>query len=229
MSHRVLFVTTSHFDLGTTGRRTGFWFEELAAPWFVLREGGVRTDIASIAGGMPPADPTSLTEQGGETAVVDRFQADSGAMELLRNSLKIDEVDSSAYDGVFLVGGHGTMWDFPASAPLKTLIERLNERGGVLAAVCHGVAGLVEAQDGAGRALVAGRKVCAFTDGEEEVIGLTQAVPFLLEARLRERGAHFQHGVPFQSNAVRDGNLVTGQNPQSSELVGSMLLKALTT
>lgn len=226
-SLRTLFVLTSHTTLGQTGRPTGFWFEELAAPWWALRDAGLSADIASIQGGQPVADPASLTDQGGQTAAVDRFLADADAMQSLAAARRLAQLDASQYQAVFLVGGHGTMWDFPGSDALKRFIEQLVQGNGLVAAVCHGPAGLLRVNRADGEPFVKGRKVCGFANSEEAAIGATAVVPFLLEDQLRQLGAIYQSGAPFQPKVMRDGTLLTGQNPQSSALLGELLVAAL--
>lgn len=224
---RILIVVTSHDTLGDTGRRTGFYYEELAAPYNAFTDAGYEVDIASIRGGEAPFDPTSLSSEGGRPPAVDRFLNDRAAVDKIERTLPIDRVDAADYDAVFLPGGHGTMWDLPTNAALARLIEAAFRDGKVIGAVCHGVAGLLSARAPDGTPLVMGRRVNAFTDAEEEAVGLTEAVPFLLESRLRELGAAFEGGPNFQAYVIRDGNLVTGQNPQSSAVVAEEVLAAL--
>ena len=224
---RTLFVLTSHTALGETGNPTGFWFEELAAPWWALRDAGLYADIATVRGGDPVADPASLSDQGGRTAAVDRFLANAEATRVLAAAPGIAQVDVSRYEAVFLVGGHGTMWDFPGSDVLKNLVEAIVQREGLVAAVCHGPSGLLRVKDAAGAPLVRGRKVCGFANSEEAAVGATQVVPFLLEDQLRQLGAIYQPGAPFEANVVRDGHLLTGQNPQSSQSLGEQLVAAI--
>jgi putative intracellular protease/amidase len=228
-SQRTLFVLTSHTVLGAAGNPTGFWFEELAAPWWALRDAGLSADIITISGAIPVPDPLSLTVEGGKTPDVDRFQVDVESQNALTAAVgrALATLDATQYEAVFLVGGHGTMWDFPDSGALRHLIERVAERGGIIAAVCHGSSALLHAKDSQGQPLVKGRKICAFANSEEAVIGATHVVPFLLEDELCKLGAIYKAGQPFQSNVVRDGNLLTGQNPQSSRSIGEMLVTAL--
>ncbi|WP_376088121.1 DJ-1/PfpI family protein [Roseomonas sp. CCTCC AB2023176] len=225
---RLLIVTTSHAALGDTGRRTGFHWEELATPYWIFRDAGIEVEIASVAGGPPPHDPCSLEAAvGANEPSVARFLRDPGAMALLRGAFPVAEADAGRYDGVFLPGGHGTMWDLPGSEPLARLVGSLFDRGGVVAAVCHGPAGLLAARRGDGRPIVAGRRVNAFTNAEEAAIGLTEAMPFLLETRLQELGAMFEGGPAFQAHAVRDAHLVTGQNPASAAAVARHVVDAV--
>jgi putative intracellular protease/amidase len=224
----ILIVLTSHDRIGEKGRATGFFWEELATPYYAFLDAGHRVTLASIAGGRPPADPTSLEDDEAERpASVRRFLADGEAMAALQATPAVAEVDPAGFDAIFLPGGHGTMWDFPTSEALAEGIRRIYEAGGVVGAVCHGPAGLVAVRRADGRPLVEGLTVNGFTDAEEEKAGLTEAVPFLLETRLRDLGGRFEGGAPFTSKAVRDGRLVTGQNPMSSEAVARLILDAL--
>lgn len=230
---KALFVLTStdRFpdDAGeAAGRKTGYYIDELAAPWAALVDAGVHIEFASIAGGEPPIDPNSLPDDEDERpAPVKRLLADDDAMAKLKASLPIAEIDGTAFDLVFLPGGHGTMFDFRKSEDLARVIGTAWDKGAVVGAVCHGPAGLIEARDASGTPIVKGRRVNGFTNSEEDAAGLTEAVPYLLETQLREQGAAFEGGADFESFAVRDGRLVTGQNPQSAEAVGALLVEAL--
>jgi putative intracellular protease/amidase len=225
MTKRILLVVTSHDRLGESGEKTGFWLEELATPYYVFRDAGHEVELASPKGGEAPFDPKSLEKS--PPASVARFLADPKAMAQVKNTRVLSKVDAAAYDAVFLAGGHGTMWDLPASAPLATLLGDVFDRGRVVAAVCHGPAGLVAAKGKGGKSIVAGKRVTAFTNSEEEAIKLTGVVPFLLESRLRELGGTFEGAGMWQPHAIRDGNLITGQNPQSSEKVARLVLEAI--
>ncbi len=227
MKH-VLIVLTSHTRLGDTGKPTGFYFEELATPYWALTDAGYDVTIASIAGGKPEHDPGSLKDD--ETLrpqSVQRFVTDEAAMAKLANTPAIGEIDPAEFDAIFLPGGHGVMWDFPKSEALAKAVGAIYGAGGVVGAVCHGPVGLINAKRADGAPLVAGLKVNSFTDAEEEAVGLTSTVPLLLEGRLRELGGRFEGAANFTSQAVRDGRLVTGQNPMSSDAVGKLLLEAL--
>lgn len=224
---KILMVLTSHAAMGDTGKPTGVWFEELATPYYAFVDAGAQVDVVSIQGGRVPIDPRSLKPAGENEASVDRFLKDAGAMRKIEASLKIDQVSAQGYHAVFLPGGHGTMWDLPNSSALAGLLSTAWANGKVVAAVCHGPAGLVNAKDEAGRPIVAGRRVSAFTNSEEDAAGLTETVPFLLETRLRDLGARFEGGPDFTPYAVRDGRLVTGQNPASSEEVARLTLEAV--
>lgn len=220
---RILMIVTSHSRLGDTDTKTGFWLEELAAPYLELKQQGVQLDIASPAGGRPPSDPKST---GDVNDTVKIFLDDSEAMSKLSATLRLADV-APVYDGYFVVGGHGVMWDLVEDASLQKLLADAYESGKVVAAVCHGPAALVNVRLRDGRYLVAGKRVSAFSDAEERAVGLAQVVPFALESRLRERGARYEHGPLWSSFAVTDENLVTGQNPASSLAVARAMLVAL--
>ena len=226
MTDRALILLTSHAELGDTGKPTGFHWEELAAPYYALVDAGLEVDIASVAGGEPPADPASA-EGDAVTDAVRRFRDDDAAMKALKNSAAVETVRADAYRVVFLPGGHGTMWDLPATPAVGELVAAAFDAGAVVGAVCHGPAGLTGATLASGRPLVEGRRVAGFTDAEERAVGLEGVVPFPLETRLRELGAEFVGGDDFAVNALRDGRLVTGQNPASSAKVGELLVEAL--
>ncbi|HET8726928.1 MAG TPA: type 1 glutamine amidotransferase domain-containing protein [Alphaproteobacteria bacterium] len=224
---RVLIIATSHAALGDTGDTTGLWLEELAAPYWAFVDAGMEVDIASPIGGAVPYDPRSVGNEDTRTGLVERFLADQGAGAKIVASLPLDEVDLDRYDAVFLPGGHGTMWDFPDSRRLGDLVTEAFRRGLIVGAVCHGPAGLISATKGDDSPLVQGRRISAFTNEEEREVGLDKVVPFLLEDRLRDLGAHFEKGPPFEPFSVVDQNLVTGQNPQSSRLVAVNMIRAL--
>lgn len=224
---KILMILTSQASMGIGGAPTGVWFEELATPYYAFLDAGAEVDIASIAGGRIPIDPHSLQAAGKNPASVERFLQDQAAMDKIERALGVDAVSSTGYGAVFLPGGHGTMWDLPRSQALADLLATAWQGGKVLAAVCHGPAGLLHVRDGAGQPLVAGRRVSAFSNTEETAAGLAGSVPFLLESRLRELGARYESGPDFQPHALRDGNLVTGQNPASSEAVARLTLAAV--
>lgn len=217
---KIAIVLTSHEKLGDTGRTTGYYVGEAAHPWAEFVDAGYDVDLLSIAGGEPPRDG-----EDGDDAVQKRFLAETAAQ--LSDTRPVRDADPVAYDAVMLAGGHGTMWDFPGSAELSGLIRDVYEGGGVVGAVCHGPAGLVDVTLSDGSHLVAGRKVSAFTNAEEEAVGLTAVVPFRLQSRLEERGALHEAGPNWQPKVVRDGRLVTGQNPASAAAVGTEVLAAL--
>lgn len=236
---RVLILTTSHAQMGDTGKPTGVWAEELTTPYYALLDGGADITLASVRGGSVPFDPGSLpggtdTGSGEEPSghhdvpgSVTRFFKDETARALAQSTPPLDDIAGEPFDAIFLPGGHGTMWDLPDNQTLARLIGTMFDAGKVVAAVCHGPAGLVSARRSDGRSIVAGRRATAFTNSEETAVGLTDVVPFLLEDRLKELGADWEAKADWQPHAVRDGNLVTGQNPQSSELVVQHVLEAL--
>lgn len=225
---KVLIVVTSHTRLGETGRATGFYFDEMATPYYALADAGHAVEIASIQGGAAAHDPGSVSADPAQRpAAVRRFLADPAAMAKLGATLAIDAVDPAAYGAIFLPGGHGTMWDFPTSPALARAVGAIHAAGGVVGAVCHGPAGLVNARRADGEPLVAGLRVNSFTDAEEAAVNLTQAMPFLLQSRLTELGGRFEAGANFTAKAVRDGRLVTGQNPMSVAAVSALMVEAL--
>ena len=221
---RILIVLTSQSTMGDSDRPTGVWFEELSAPYYTFADAGVEVDLASIAGGPIPIDPGSSAAAGQNPPSVERFLGDKVAMRKLGASLKVGELLPDGYSAVFLPGGHGTMWDMPENKALAVFLSDAWAKGKVVSAVCHGPAGLLGAKDADGRPIVSGRRVSSFTDAEETAVGLQNVVPFLLESRLRKSGAKFEKGPNFGPYAVRDGNLVTGQNPASSEKVARLVL-----
>lgn len=223
----ILFVLTSHATIGDGGPPTGVWLEEFTTPYYAFVDAGYEVDVASIQGGVVPIDPKSVSADAEKPASVQRYLKDDKTQKLIATSLKIDGVDGKKYAAVFLPGGHGTMWDLPASKPLAKLVGEAIDDGRVVAAVCHGPAGLVNAKTKDGKSVVAGRKVSGFTNEEEEAVGLTKQVPFLLEDKLKALGGKYEKAPNFQAFAVADGNLVTGQNPASSEKVATLVIEQL--
>ena len=222
----ILLVVTSHGELGETGQKTGFWLEEVASPYYEFTEAGSEVQLASPQGGEPPMDPNSQQEQW-QTESTRRFLNDSQALQRLKHTLPLREVNPADYDGLFLAGGHGTMWDFPTDPHLTQLIETGHREGKIIAAVCHGVVALVPATGEGGKPLVAGKRITSFTDSEERQVQLEKVVPFLLATKLRQLGANFQSGPDFAPRVERDGNLITGQNPASSALAAQTAIAAL--
>ncbi len=222
---KALFILTSHDKLGDTGKPTGFYWEELAAPYWILSDAGWQIELASIQGGKPPADPSSA-EDDAMTDDVRRLLADEAVMNKLENTTKVDDVEVSGCDIVFLPGGHGTMWDLPESKALGDLLGKAFDKGAVVGAVCHGPAGLLSARLSSGDPLVHGRRVAGFTNSEEDAVGLSDVVPFMLEDQLKAQGGKHQKGPDWQPFAVADGKLVTGQNPASSAEVARLMLQA---
>lgn len=223
---KALMVVTSHPVLGDTGRETGFYYEELAVPYWALRDTGLNVDIVSIEGGVAPVDPNSLPQKG-RSAAVQRFLDDKDCIDQILHTPPVEAVEVSDYRLVYLPGGHGAMWDFPDDVALADLISEAAARDWVVGAVCHGVAGLLSGCKPDGRPFLEGRRVNAFTNEEEVGVGLQDVVPFLLESRIRTLGGVFEQGPSFEAYAVRDGLLVTGQNPASSGLVAEALVTAL--
>ncbi|HEX6735924.1 MAG TPA: type 1 glutamine amidotransferase domain-containing protein [Azonexus sp.] len=226
-SLKILMILTSQATMGAGGAPTGVWFEELATPYYAFVDAGAKVEIASIAGGRIPIDPNSRQAAGTNPASVERFLQDPAAMAKIEQARPVEGIDTAGYAAVFLPGGHGTMWDLPDSAALAALLATAWRQDKVVAAVCHGPAGLVNVRDDAGQPLVAGRRVSAFSNAEEAAVGLTGTVPFALESRLRELGARYESVPDFQPYAIRDGRLVTGQNPASSEEVARLTLAAI--
>lgn len=219
----VLFVVTSCPVKGDTGIATGFNLAEVTHPLEKLQQAGIRVEFASIQGGAAPLD--GLEDM--SDPVIAHYWADPGFRHAIANTLRIDELDASLYSAIMFAGGHGTMWDFPDSAGAQKLIREIDAAGGIVSAVCHGPAALVNARRADGSLLVAGKRVAAFTNNEEEEVQSTHVVPFLLASVLSERGAHHQDAPNWSDNVVVDGRLITGQNPQSAASLGLALRNAL--
>ncbi|SEK68206.1 type 1 glutamine amidotransferase domain-containing protein [Nitrosovibrio tenuis] len=222
----ILMVLTSHDQLGNTGKETGFWLEELAAPYYVLKDAGATITLASPHGGQPPIDPKSDLPEN-QTDSTRRFRTDTSAQAELATTKKLDSVSAAEYDAVFYPGGHGPMWDMPDNAASIALIEDFIKADKPVAAVCHAPVALVNVRGKDGDYLIKGKRVTGFTDTEEEAVGLTGVVPFLLEDRLRERGGIFSKGPDWSAHVEVDGKLITGQNPASSRAGAEALLKLL--
>lgn len=220
---RILLVATSHSTVPDSDRTTGLWLSELVDPYWVFRDAGAKVDIATIAGGAPPIDPRS----GKEADLADAFRNDQTARAAFDQARPLADIATESYDAIFLAGGHGTMWDFVDNAAMTERVNQMFRDGKVVAAVCHGPAGLLGATDASGQPIVAGRKVTGFTDVEELVAGWSGLVPFSLEERLKQLGGDVTAALPFRAHAVRDGTLVTGQNPASSERAARLVLAAL--
>jgi putative intracellular protease/amidase len=218
----VLIVLTSHGTKGSTGQPTGYYLAEVTHPMAVFERHGIPVEFASVRGGEPPVDGLDLGDP-----VNARYWNDAGFRAAIRNTPPIDEVDSRRYSAVLFAGGHGTMWDFADSAGVQRVARELHESGGVVAAVCHGPAALVNVKLSDGRYLVEGRAVAAFTDDEERAVGLSEVVPFLLASTLQSRGAEHRPAPNWQKQVVRDGRLVTGQNPASAEGVAEAVVELL--
>ena len=226
---RILMIATSADRMTPGTEPTGVWLEELTTPYYVFRDAGADVKLASIAGGAIPIDARSLNADGENDASVERYFKDDAFQAEVANTLAFTSIDTSGFDAVFLPGGHGTMFDYPECEELARLIERLDRQGKIVAAVCHGPAGLVSAMGPDGKPLVNGRRVAAFTDSEERAVGLAEAVPFLLESRLKQLGAKHESGPDFEPFALRDGNLITGQNPASATRTAELVMDVLKT
>jgi putative intracellular protease/amidase len=222
---KVLFVVTSHDKLGNTGEKTGFWTEELAAPYYALLDQGVAIDIVTPLGGQPPIDPKSA-DPASATEDTKRFDADTVLLEKLKNTKKLSEINQADYDAVFYPGGHGPLWDLAEDKTSVALIEDFYNHKKPIAFVCHAPGVLKDVKIN-GEFLVKGKKVTGFANTEEEAVGLTKIVPFLLEDVLQKNGAIYSKGADWHPYAVEDGLLITGQNPASSKLVAEKLLAQL--
>jgi putative intracellular protease/amidase/catechol 2,3-dioxygenase-like lactoylglutathione lyase family enzyme len=223
---KILMVLTSHDQLGNTGRKTGFWLEEFAAPYFVFKDAGVDLTLASPKGGQPPLDPKSDLPEN-QTPAMSRFKKDSSAQEALANTVKLSSVKSEDFDTVFYPGGHGPMWDLAEDPVSIALLESFYNAGKPIALVCHSP-GVLRHVTYKGEPLVKGKHVTGFTNGEEEEVQLTKVVPFLVEDELLRLGATFEKKANWQPFAITDGRLITGQNPASSTSAAQALLKFMT-
>jgi putative intracellular protease/amidase len=223
---KVLIVLTSHDRLGDTGKKTGFWLEEFAAPYYVLKDAGVEITLASPKGGQPPLDPKSDLPEN-QTETTKRFRADAAAQAQLANTKKLADVSADDFGAVFYPGGHGPMWDMPDNATSIALIEAFVKADKPVGAVCHAPVAFVNVRGKDGEYLVKGKRVTGFTNTEEAAVGLDHVVPFLLEDRLKERGGVYSKSADFAPYVQVDGLLVTGQNPASSGPGAEALLKLL--
>jgi putative intracellular protease/amidase len=223
---RILIVLTSHDQLGDSGDKTGFWLEEFAAPYYRLYDAGVELTLASPAGGQPPLDPKS-SEEGAQTEATHRFNSDPHAQAALANTVKLATMNADDFEAVFYPGGHGPLWDLTADQNSISLIENFVAQDKPVAAVCHAPAVLIHARNAQGHPLVQGKRVTGFSNTEEAAVGLTDIVPFLLEDELVQQGARYEKTDDWHPLAVIDGQLITGQNPASSEAVADALLSLL--
>jgi putative intracellular protease/amidase len=221
---KVLIVLTSHDQLGNTGRKTGFWLEELAAPYYTFKDAGADIVLASPQGGQPPLDPKS-NEPSFQTEFTHRFEADAAANEQLANTVRLDSVSQADFDTVFYPGGHGPLWDLAEDGNSISLIESFIEAGKPVALVCHAPGVLRHVKSTDGQPLVAGKQVTGFTNTEEDGVGLTDVVPFLVEDELKAKGGVYSKGPDWGSYVVTDGLLITGQNPASSLEAAAVLMK----
>lgn len=227
MNKRVLMIVTSNAELGDTGKATGIWAEELAVPYYAFIDAGLAVELASPKGGAVPFDPASIKPKGQNETHVERFLADVEAQRRCSATCATAQVDAASFDAVFFPGGHGTMWDLPTDQGVTLTVEAAYRANKIIAAVCHGPAGLVAAKRPDGKSILQGKRINAFTNAEESAAGLTQVVPFALETRMRDLGGIFVNADNWHAFAVRDGNLITGQNPMSSALVAQHVLDAL--
>ena len=223
---KILMVLTSHDELGDTGKKTGFWLEEFAAPYYVFKDSGAEITLASPKGGQPPLDPKS-DEKDSQTAATERFRADQDAQAALAHTVKLSEISAADYDALFYPGGHGPLWDLAEDKNSIALIETMHAQGKPVSAVCHAPGVFRHARSPDGSPLVRGKSVTGFSNSEESAVGLTDVVPFLVEDELRKKGGNYSKGADWQSYFVRDGNLTTGQNPASSEAVAKAVLAQL--
>lgn len=223
---KILMVLTSHDRLGNTGRKTGFWLEELAAPYYAFKDAGAQITLASPKGGNPPLDPKS-NEPDFQTEHTHRFEADAAATAQLAATVRLDSISAADYDAVFYPGGHGPLWDLAEDENSIKLIENFLAANKQVALVCHAPGVLRHVKTPEGEPLVAGRKVTGFTNSEEEAVGLTEVVPFLVEDELIAKGGIYSKGPDWSSYVVSDGLLITGQNPTSSAATAEQLLKQL--
>lgn len=226
---RILMIATSADRMTPGTEPTGVWLEELTTPYYAFRDAGAEVTLASIAGGAIPIDQRSLDEAARQEPSVKRYFADDDLQAVVAATPAVTEVAPDGYDALFLPGGHGTMFDYPGSEPLARLVEAFDRAGKIVSAVCHGPAGFVAARRADGQPFVAGRRLAAFTDSEERAVKLDHAVPFLLESRLKALGAQHESGPDFAPFALRDGNLVTGQNPASAGKAAELVMESLKT
>lgn len=222
---KILMVLTSHDQLGNTGKPTGFWLEEFAAPYYVFKDAGVEITLASPKGGQPPIDPKS-DDPGNQTEAMARFKEDAAAKKELANTTKLADVKADGFDAVFYPGGHGPMWDLVNDRNSIALIEDFYNVGKPVAAVCHGPA-VLQKVTYQGQPIVKGKRVTGFTNSEEEAVQLTEVVPFLVEDELKRLGGRYEKAGDWADFTVVDGRLITGQNPSSSSSAANELLKLL--
>ena len=226
MAHKILMVLTSHSALGDTGKKTGFWLEEFAAPYYVFQDAGAHITLASPQGGQPPLDPKS-DEPDAQTDATRRFKKDDAAQKTLATTHALAEVSAADFDAVFYPGGHGPLWDLAESKASIALIEELLAAGKPVAAVCHAPGVLRHPKNADGQSVVHGKQVTGFTNSEEKASGLTDVVPFLVEDMLKKNGGQYSKAGDWQPHVLVDGLLITGQNPASSAPAAQALLKTL--
>lgn len=223
---KILMVLTSHDELGDTGNKTGFWLEEFAAPYYVFKDAGADVMLASPKGGQPPLDPSSDSDDA-QTDATKRFKGDDAAQKHLAETEVLSKVSADGFDAIFYPGGHGPLWDLSEDKDSVALIEAFTASDRPVGAVCHAPAVFKHPKGADGKPLVSGKTVTGFTNTEEEGVGLTDVVPFLVEDMLKANGGHYEKGDDWASFVVTDGKLVTGQNPASSEAAAKKLLALL--
>lgn len=222
MAKKVLFVVTSHGELGDTGKPTGYWLSEVTHPWSVLSQ-KFGIDVVSPKGGKPPVDGLDDLKD----PINKKYWDDPAWQKKMDNTMKPAEVRPDEYAAIFYAGGHGAMWDFPNNAALAKIAQAIHDQGGVVSAVCHGPAGLLDIHLDNGEYLIKGKKLVSFTNKEEELIGMAKIVPFMLQTALESKGCIYEAGAPWSDHVVVDGRLVTGQNPMSALSLGKKLLEML--
>ncbi len=220
----VAFILTSHAELGSSGAQTGSWLSEIAAPYYVFAEAGVKVTLASVAGGPAPLEPVSLEDQWC-TDEAARLLKDADAMAQVENTVKLADLDPDQIDAVYLVGGAGTVWDFPDDEKLKMLVEKIYADGGVVAGVCHGVIGLARCKGGDGHPLLRGRQVTCISNMEDEMAGYDKILPAMPENVLRKLGSYYSAAAPFGKHVIIDGQIMTGQNPVSAGPLAEAVLR----
>lgn len=225
-TRKVLFVITSHDQLGNTGQSTGLWLEEFAAPYYTFKEAGFDITLASPKGGQPPIDPKS-EDKDFQTNATQRFNDDPATQKAFMNTLKLTDMRADDYDAVFFPGGHGPLWDLATHPASIALIEKFWSQNKPISAVCHASIVFMSTKDADGVYLVKDRDITGFTNSEEKAVGLTEVVPLLVEDTLAERGANFSSTDDFSPFAIKDGNLITGQNPASSNRVAELVIETL--
>ena len=226
LTMKILIVLTSHSELGDTGGKTGFWIEEFATPYYLLKDEGMEITLASPKGGQPPIDPKS-DDSDNQTPSTIRYNADAELLKKMANTLKLDAVSANDYEAVFYPGGHGPLWDLATDASSIALLEAFWKSKKPIAAVCHAPSVLLNVKDGKGEPVIKGKRVTGFTNSEEEAVKLTKIVPFLLEDELTKKGGIYSKKENWASYMVRDGLLITGQNPASSEAVAKEMLQII--
>lgn len=223
---KILMVLTSHDQLGDSGKKTGFWLEEFAAPYYVFKDAGAEITLASPKGGQPPLDPSSDTDDA-QTEATERFKADEDAKGVLARTKVLSTINAEGFDAIFYPGGHGPLWDLAEDSDSTRLIETFANSDRPVGAVCHAPAVFKHPKGADGKPMVSGKTVTGFTNTEEEGVGLTDVVPFLVEDMLKANGGIYEKGADWSSFVVVDGKLVTGQNPASSEEAARKLLALL--